>query len=884
MSYCISLQSNSSINNAEVGGKAASLIKLHQAGYTMPQGFVLTTNFFDDWYQQIKNHELWIPVNFNQKPLELGDCQSLQNFAKTLDFSAVQQAAINDGLGGIADQSSVTFAVRSSAPVEDQESHSFAGIFESELNVVSADVKDAIRHCFVASLDHRVFSYKHSVGVGIDAIELAVIVQTMIDADCAGVGFSLNPQNNDFDELVIEANWGLGITVVSGDVIPDQYLIEKQTGTVLQRNLGCKSKSVKICTRGGTNEYQDDRVESYVLDSSQLAAIASAIIEVEKLYDRPVDIEWAIAQGKFNLLQARPITSYVPLVSEMQTSPGERRILYMDVALSKGMASNAPMSRMEEHWNAELLERVMRQDLKIAASPKEGIAFVKGARMYLNLSSIMRLTKLKKIAESFASTDVLAADILREIDTKEYKLKMRPKWLKLSLLWKMFRLVWKLKRMIGNIIKALIFPTSQHRHYQQVADDYIKKLTQEVDYSLDIATFRQRYETMMFTHVFEHALAAMSVGIMASSMIKRLVGRRHASLADTMASGFDDNVIVEMGISLSQLASLMDASVTDGQTRLDIEQLKRKVLNRDMPEDFLTVWDVFIKKYWFRGINDMDVASPRYGESPELVLKQLVKTASTHVQPDQAHQQVKQSRLNAYDKLNGDMGWLRRRLLKYAFKLGNLFGGTRETPKHWLVLYKSILRNRVLSIEKQLKQHGKMEDQDTLFDRTLAEVSELESSINLNEAMPEADFSHSIIRGSEQFRHKVRNYPRFIDSRGKILHAASKISDGQLHGRSVSPGVVEGKVKVLATPDEKAFSPGEILVAYATDPCWTFLIMNSKAIVLEVGGVLQHGAIVAREFGKPCVVGVDQASTYLKDGDFIRVDAIQGTVTLLNAS
>lgn len=182
-----------------------------------------------------------------------------------------------------------------------------------------------------------------------------MVVQQQIDSEVAGVGFSLNPLTNDYDEAVFDANWGLGESVVAGLVSPDHFIVDKVSRQVVDKKLGTKQVSIWLGEDGGTIERRGHRSAELTLSDAQLGELTDVMCRIEELYEKPTDIEWAYAGGQLHVLQARPITTYVPLPPEMLTRPGERRRLYADAALSKGMTTNAPLSPMELDWMEDFL-------------------------------------------------------------------------------------------------------------------------------------------------------------------------------------------------------------------------------------------------------------------------------------------------------------------------------------------------------------------------------------------------------------------------------------------------------------------------------------------------------------------------------------------------
>ena len=378
---------------AEVGGKGYSLVRMVEAGLPVPPGAVLTTEFFAPWFDEIQASAAWTALA-NATPAQWGGggalCNELKGLCAALTLTATQRQALEDlrkNLATLGDD--VLLAVRSSSPEEDLASASFAGLYETRLGVRPADLDDAVRHCFASSLDQRVLVYKKEHGFDVLSPRIAVVVQQQIDSEVAGVGFSLNPLTNDYDEAVVVANWGLGESVVAGLASPDHFIVDKVGRQVVDKKMGAKQVPIWLGPDGSTIERKDHRSAELTLSDSQLGELTEVMCRIEALYEKPMDIEWAYAGGQLHVLQARPITTYVPLPPEMLTKPGERRRLYADAALSKGMTTNVPISPMVLDWWEDLLSSFLEGFFGIELTPEKGLVFVAGGRLYMNLSNMM---------------------------------------------------------------------------------------------------------------------------------------------------------------------------------------------------------------------------------------------------------------------------------------------------------------------------------------------------------------------------------------------------------------------------------------------------------------------------------------------------------------
>ena len=864
---------------AEVGGKGYSLIRMAEAGLSVPPGAVLTTHFFAPWVDAIRASSTWTAFCGANPDVWSTLCDELKRLCLELVLTAKQREtleALRNQLPALEEGSLI--AVRSSSPLEDLVSASFAGGYETKLGVRRQELEQALRHCFASTFDERVFVYKREHGFDVLSPSIAVVVQQQIASEVAGVGFSLNPLTNDYDEAVIDANWGLGESVVAGLASPDHFVVDKASGKVVQEKLGAKQVSIWLGQDGDTLKHEGYRSTDLTLSKARLGEVVEVLCRIEELYGHPIDIEWAYAGSQLYVLQARPIMTYVPLPPEMLTKPGERRRLYVDAALSKGLTINEPISPLGLAWIEDVLySGTMHRLFGISDfTPAGGLVFSAGSRFYMNLSNAMRLgMSPRSMSKSAAATDALLAEILVNIDPKQHRAATRPPWLRLRLLLLIPKLLWTLRGFFWNGLRAVLMPERAHCVYQRKVDALETELTDSLDYDLPLGEFARTYTRSVWLAMFNVTMPALVAGLVSPDWVIPGQPKELKVLAEKLKRGFIGDVVVEQGIALFRLAKLLDRSDFD-----DLRGLAERIEKREMPARFLSYWDAFSRRFGCRGPLEMDVASPRYGDDPVLALRQMSFMAVNDVRfdPDVAHQRNVEERRSAYEQLLRRSGWLRRVLLRRVHRLKELFGGTRDTPKHHAVLLTCAIRKRALIEGRRLVSEARLDAAEDVFDLTLGdlEAADLDPTLDLRRLRVERTSF------AKQLAAQVTEFPQVIDSRGRILRPPPRQGKpGELVGMAASPGRVTGPVKVLRNPRDKVVEKGDVLVAYTTDPGWTPLFVNAAAIVLEVGGVLQHGAVIAREYGKPCVAGVDRVVSKLRDGQRVEVDGTAGVIRLL---
>jgi len=855
-----------------VGGKGQSLIRLTRAGLPVPPGFVLTTEFFRPWFDRIKSLPEWqMALSAPSEELKRYTV-ALQAAAANLEPDEDHRQVLAAALQELSQEGISLFAVRSSSPEEDLAGASFAGGYETTLAVNKATIWDALRRSFASSLAERVFAYKREHGFRVEQPRIAVIVQAQVAAEKAGVAFSLNPLNNCYDEAVINANFGLGESVVAGTVSPDTFIIDKITGRSLEQKTGQKEISVWLASDGGTYEAAAPSRNEPCLSDGEVQSVVDALRRVEEHYRHPVDIEWALAGERLYLLQARPITAYIPLPTEMRTAPGQPKLLYLDQTLAK-QGIQDPISVLGTDLLALFGKKTEQAMMgKSIVDIAQGLQGSLQGRMYLNISNNVKLYGKKKLINTYRLLDAAAAAIIAEMDEAEYVPKQLPPPLR-GVIWGTLRNSFGL---IVNVFKAYRKPAVYEQRFLEQARVYVKELNELAGNQLPV---RHLVETVIDKYIsfFLSAMPMLAVTAIAKGGIEKLFRNSNPDLnskAGFLEKALPNNVTTEMGLSMYRLARFAEVAECPSA-----EACREKLAAGAFSDGFLDAWNEFMAKYGFRCPKELDIAAPRFYEQPEQFFRQLKAMAGNS---DAAHnpqaifERTRAERESDFAELlrEAERRGKAKQFRRYYETLVR-YEGYREAPKYYWIMTVARLREKVLAAGTRLTAAGRLDTVNRIFALTLADLERVMSN-------PSADVRGLAAKNTEfcQQLAGIREFPRVIDSRGKILVPPRKeAAADELAGEPISPGVVRGRVKVLNRPDEKPVLPGEILAAKATDPGWTPLFINAAGVILEIGGALQHGALVAREYGKPCVAGI--AVDRLRDGQLVEMDGRHGVVRLL---
>ncbi|CAM2006421.1 PEP/pyruvate-binding domain-containing protein [Acanthopleuribacter pedis] len=864
---------------ANVGGKAQSLFRMAAEGLPVPDGAVLTTAFFASWYARLGRCEAWHALQ-NAAPEEIPAlCEEVARAAAALAWSEDQEQVLGRVRRYFADNHpDALLIVRSSATDEDGVNASFAGIYETLPGVKPEDLDNAVRACFLASLDARVFQYRAQKNITGAAPQLALVIQPHLACDVAGVGFSLNPHNNDYEELVLTANWGQGESVVSGIAEPDTFIVEKHSGRLIEQQLGAKTPSLWLNPDGGLLERRENRGDSACLNEHQIARLLELIKRTEAYHGYPVDVEWAFVGEQLYLLQARPISVYVPLPPSMITAPGERRRLYADAALSKGITLNQAMSPLGLDWINHLFHAILASwvgPIPLYPKPASAFFFCTGGRMYINYSNLLVFSNATKLAKNAEATDTLMADILKSVDTQTYRAAKKPAWVGINMLTRLPRFAAQMSGFSAHVLWMLLFPKRAHRRAKDKIAEVERDLRALFESDRSLTECTDPISRLMVSRLFGQLMPMLVLGMLPAALAVRKPNGRQRRQLDQLQRGFDNHIVVEMGLALFRLGLLLD---TD-----DLEnpgETARRLREGSMPVPIQQAWSAFVTRFGFRGPNEMDLATPGYEDDPRIALNQITPMIENrhHANPERLHQEQVRARETTYQTLMGELRGFQRRVLVWLYRRWCLFTPTRDIPKYLITLCNGGMRRKALAVGAELVEAGRLDRAEDVFGLRFEEITK---------ALTQPDFdARRAVQTNTAFTDKVRahvrHFPPVIDSRGRILRPEPRSREpGVLQGSPVSPGTVTGPVKVLNRPDEKKIKSGDILVAYTTDPGWTPLFFNAGAVVLEVGGILQHGAVVARELGKPCISGIAGIVNQLEDGQVVEVNGDTGTLRLL---
>jgi rifampicin phosphotransferase len=874
------------------GGKAANLGELIRAGFTVPAGFCVTTAAYvrvssraglDTYLSGLEA----VPREESARQIELATAIRTALSQTPLPPEVIE--AVTSAYQSLSPGEPIPVSVRSSATAEDLPEASFAGQQETFLNVIGSEaVLTAVQRCFASLWTDRATQYRASLGIAPRDVRLAVVVQRMVQAEVAGVLFTANPLTGKRRQAVIDANPGLGEAIVSGATNPDHFVVQTTTGEIVERRLGDKQVLIQAAAGGGIQKIQASASPTRAcLSDDQIRALAALGARVEALFETPQDIEWAIdASSQVFLLQARPITTLFPLPTEAP-STDENLSVYLAFGVQQG--TYRPFTPM----GLSALRCLSSGFLTLIGSPLRdpltGPRFVTEAasRPFFEVTAALRspfgrgfLLEAMRGAEARAATSFerLVTDPRLSLRTTPRRVVGRA----LVLLLVRTRLPWYL-------LQALLAPQAASQRVQRFVEQ-VRKNTHQVDASADAAAHLAAAERLLLDclRLAFRVSPVMLAGMQSFALAQRLLGELASeSECQVVLSGSPTNPTTQMNLALWRLSQEMRADATSRQLlqSTPAERLAQDYQQGRLPAPLQHGLARFLQEYGHQGVCELDLGVPRWSEDPTYVLDLLTSYLEMEERvhaPDrqlQRAERLARAMIVTLSRRARHKNWLRGRLVGLCLHRAHALAGFREMTRFVVGLRLSQARELLWPVGEELARAGRLKEAADLFFLTLPEAHALLSGADLRERVSErrATFARELRR---------RHVPLVLLSDGTEPTAPPQTtqstarSEGTLQGTPASAGRVTATARVILDPHDARLSPGEILVAPSTDPGWTPLFLKAAGLVMEVGGAMAHGAIVAREYGIPAVVGVAGATERIATGSRLTLDGTAGTVVI----
>jgi phosphohistidine swiveling domain-containing protein len=870
------------LQRSQVGGKAAALGELLNAGLPVPAGFCITTAAFRRLLRAADALPAVAALDAAPPGAELAHLGAavrsrLAAAPIPVDLEQAIVSAWRDLLRGVA------CAVRSSATAEDRRDASFAGQLDTVLNVRAADaLLRAVRQCWCSAFSDRALAYRARRGLGGTAVHMAVIVQELVRAEAAGVLFTINPLSGREDEILIEGSYGLGEAVVSGRVSPDRLVVQKETGRIAQRTVS--NKTLAVVPRGERGVIQlaiaPHAARAAALSDGAAQRLALLGSAAERLLGAPQDVEWAVSGGEAFVLQSRPITGALlrPWSDDGQvwTNMNTGEVL-------PDVISPLTWSFLERSVIRCLEDLLARLGVEYSDSPLVGRI---GGRVYFNLNTIAAIGKVLPIGGSADITALFGgwqpeSEVRRCLAIAEQNLP-RVRLARRTFVRRLPAMVlWALRHHAtarAERCRAAFGRRLEERRRLDLEALSESSLIEEIQRCVEL--FREGMTTLgsyavVGVSYFSHLQAACE---------RWLPGEPNA--ANQLLTGIGGMASAEAGLEMWRLAAHAHAHTSVARVLLanDGFTLTRAVLGGvDGGADFLARWDEFMARHGHHARGEIELMNRRWSDDPDYVLAQ-VRSYLAHMgekDPVATHRAQAEERAQRTAALRQRLGNpIKRMLLDFLLRRARLGVVYRENVKSEGVRLMAFVRQVAVALGRRLAARGVIEQATDVFLLPLDELARVQGDPDVT------DVRALVRRRRAEFEHDVSiTPPAVIVRRLDAGDVASEVVDAgtdRLSGLGVSPGVVTGPARVILHSDaHERMRPGEILVAPFTDPGWTPYFQLAAGLVTDLGGLLSHGSIVAREYGLPAVVNVGRATRIIHTGDLLQLDGTHGEVRIL---
>ena len=851
-----------------VGGKAANLGVLARIeGTGVPAGFCVTTHAFRRIMAEIPS----IGDRLDRLSLvDPDDRESIRSLSAEIrrlvegtPIPGELAAAIADALAGLGEQGA--YAVRSSATAEDLPTASFAGQQDSYLNVVGpAAILRHVSRCWASLFTERAVTYRRRAGLGDRTVGMAVVVQRMVFPQAAGILFTADPITSNRKITSVEAGFGLGEAMVSGLVNPDVYRV--RDGEVIHRAIGTKHLAIRALPEGGTKEQAVDAElqDRPALTDVQVLQLAHLGRRIEAHFGRPQDIEWCLVaepgEDAFAILQSRPITTLFPI-----PEAGDRENhVYLSVGHQQMMTD--PMKPLGlAFWQ-------MTTPAPMAEA---------GGRLFVDVTQRLATPSSRAaLLEAMGRSDPLTEDAMRTILERDDFIQLLPDEGPPGPLFGGGTQV--PIETDPAVVTELI---ARNQSSIAAVERNIRSKSGEalVDFiRADIQELRRILFDPQSHQVF---MSAMEAAWWLNDHLQQWLGEKN--VADTLTQSVPHNITSEMGLALLDVADVIrpHPEVVAFLQDVDDEDFLEELAELPGGAEARDAIGAWLAKYGMRCVGEIDITRPRWSERPSTLVPVILGNVR-NFEPGAAARRFEQGRNEAAAKEHEVLQRLRAlpdgepkaAETKQMIDRVRTFIGYREYPKYGMVSRYFVYKQALLKEAEHLVLAGVLREQDDIF---FLDFAELGDAVRRNRVDDEL-----ISRRKGAFRSfQALTPPRVLTSDGEAVTGTYRRDDvptGALVGLPVSAGVVEGRARVVLDMAGADLEAGDILVTAYTDPSWTPLFVAISGLVTEVGGLMTHGAVIAREYGLPAVVGVVDATRLIADGQRIRVHGTEGYVEILS--
>ncbi|TKC19056.1 phosphoenolpyruvate synthase [Robertmurraya kyonggiensis] len=862
-SWVLGFQEMDKTQLSVVGGKGLNLGELSKIeGIHVPEGFCVTT---DGFKKAIEQNEIYHTFLKHLATLNAEDREQISEISRQLRQIITQVEVpselvkeVTRYVEHLGEQHS--YAVRSSATAEDLPHASFAGQQDTYLNIIGvAEILNHIKKCWASLFTERAVIYRIQNGFEHSQVLLSVVIQRMVFPQASGILFTADPITSNRKLLSIDASYGLGEALVSGLVSADNYKVQEDK--IVEKRIGTKKLAIFGRKEGGTETLQLEPIQqdSQTLTDDQILQLARIGRQIEAHFGKPQDIEWCLVDDTFYIVQSRPITTLYPIP---EANDEENRV-YVSVGHQQMMTD--AMKPLGLSFFLLTTPAPMRKS---------------GGRLFVDVTPMLSVPSSREmIIEALGKSDPLIKDALKTAVAKDNFIKM--------------------VQVEGRAPNPNVFTSNIP---EQIDPTIVADLIEKYEGSLEIlkANIQLKTGTGLFDFILEDLqelrkilsdldsmkviTAAQNATEWVNEKMNEWLGEK--GVADTLSQSVPNNITSEMGLELMDVADVIRPypEVIDYLQHVKKENSLEKLGQFEGGQVAKEAILAYLNKYGMRCAGEIDITKNRWMEEPSILVP-LILSNIKNFEPNEASRKFEQGKHEALKKEEELLERLKqlpdgeRKATEAKQKIDVIrnYIGYREYPKYSMINRYFVYKQALLKEAEELVRLGVLLEKEDIYYLSFEELLELVRSKRL-------DYAIINTRKDEYKLYEKLTPPRVITSEGEIITGKYKrenLPANAMVGLAVSAGVIEGRARVILKMEDANLEDGDILVTAFTDPSWTPLFVSIKGLVTEVGGMMTHGAVIAREYGLPAVVGVENATKLIKDGQRIRVHGTEGYIEIL---
>ncbi|MCD2224594.1 phosphoenolpyruvate synthase [Listeria cossartiae] len=863
--YVLKFQEIDKATEALVGGKGMNLGACSKiASVQVPAGFCLTTEAYKKTLAENTEFQQLLHRLSTLTTSDGSSIQAISSDIRTLIQNIPIAPEITDAIDAalLSLGANEAFAVRSSATAEDLPHASFAGQHDTYLNIIGKD--EILRHiskCWASLFTERAIIYRIQNQFEHSKVQLAVVVQQMIFPGASGILFTADPITSNRKSLSIDASFGLGEALVSGLVSPDSYTV--QENTITNKIIATKKLAIYSLKEGGieTRTLEKSQQTEQTLTDQQILQLAKLGREIEAYFGKPQDIEWCLVSDTFYIVQSRPITTLYPIPEVNE--PGNR--VYISVAHQQMMT-----------------DAMKPLGLSFYLMTTPASMYTAGGRLFVDITqSLSSQASRDMMVNSLGQSDPLIKDALLTVINKKNFLPPLP------IENEPVQATAPGKPPVRNIPDpSVVFELVKN------SENSIKKLQQTIKTKngSDLLDFIAEDLTELKNVLFNPtSIDAIMAGMDASAWLNEHVYEwlGEKNVADKLSESAPNNITSQMGLELLDVADVIRPHPA---VRAYLEQTENphfldELAALDGGAETKKALADYLKKYGMRCAGEIDLTKTRWIEN-QLTLVPLILSNIKNFEPGASKHKFEQGEKEAANKEQEILARLHQlpdgeqKVAETKAKIDILrhFIGYREYPKYGMINRYFVYKTALLRAGEQLVENGALHEKEDIY---FLYFDELREVVRANQA----DYELINSRKSDFASFEKLTPPRILTSDGEMINGKyqrENLPEEAILGLPVSSGTVEGRARVILNMEKADLEDGDILVTTFTDPSWTPAFVSIKGLVTEVGGLMTHGAVIAREYGLPAVVGVENATNIIQDGQKIRINGTDGYIEILD--